>query len=85
MKAEYLGNKSFLQTDSVEHEGYAEAQSIDLREGKERGGASGLFEAILDRDNLNRAYKQVKKNHGAPGMDINLVVKVHYALGSRKR
>ena len=69
MKAEYLGNKSFLQTDSVEHEGYAEAQSIDLREGKERGGASGLFEAILDRDNLNRAYKQVRKNHGAPGID----------------
>ena len=69
MKAEYLGNKSFLQTNSVEHEGYAEAQSIDLREGKERGGASGLFEAILDRDNLNRAYKQVRKNHGAPGID----------------
>ena len=69
MKAEYLGNKSFLQTDSVEHEGYAEAQSIGLREGKERGGTSGLFEAILDRDNLNRAYKQVKKNHGAPGID----------------
>ena len=69
MKAEYLGNKSFLQTDSVEHEGYAEAQSIDLREGKERGGASGLFEAILDKDNLNRAYKQVRKNHGAPGID----------------
>ncbi len=69
MNAEYLGNKSFLQTDSVEHEGYAEAQSIDLREGKERGGASGLFEAILDRDNLNRAYKQVRKNHGAPGID----------------
>lgn len=69
MKAEYLGNKSFLQTDSVEHEGYAEAQSIDLREGKERGGTSGLFEAILDRDNLNRAYKQVRKNHGAPGID----------------
>ncbi len=69
LKAEYLGNKSFLQTDNVEHEGYAEAQSIDLREGKERGGASGLFEAILDRDNLNRAYKQVRKNHGAPGID----------------
>ena len=26
-----------------------------------------------------------KDNSGAPGMGINLVVKVHYALGSRKR
>lgn len=28
-----------------------------------------LLEAILDRDNLNRAYKRVKRNHGAPGID----------------
>lgn len=27
------------------------------------------LEAILDRDNLNRAYKQVKANKGAPGVD----------------
>jgi len=27
------------------------------------------MERILDRDNLNRAYKQVKSNHGAPGID----------------
>jgi RNA-directed DNA polymerase len=69
LKAEYRGNKDFLQRDSVEHEGYAEAQSTDRREGKERGGASDLLEAILDRDNLNRAYKQVKRNHGAAGID----------------
>ena len=56
MKAEYQGNKGFLQRDSVEHKGYAEARSTDCREGKERDGASDLLEAILDRDNLNRAY-----------------------------
>jgi group II intron reverse transcriptase/maturase len=27
------------------------------------------MERILNRDNLNRAYKQVKRNHGAPGID----------------
>ena len=69
LKAEYQGNAGFLQRDSVGHKGYAEAQSTDRREGKERDGASGLLEAILDRDNLNRAYKRVKRNRGAAGID----------------
>ena len=69
MKAEYQGNECFLQRDSVEHKGYAEAQSTDRREGRERDGARGLLEAILDRDNLNRAYKRVRRNHGAAGID----------------
>ena len=69
MKAEYQGNKGFLQRDSVEHKGYAEAQSTDRSEGKERDGASDLLEAILDRDNLNKAYKRVRRNHGAAGID----------------
>ena len=46
MKAEYQGNKGFLQRDSVEHKGYAEAQSTDRSEGKERDGASDLLEAV---------------------------------------
>lgn len=57
------------QRDSVERERYAGARSIDAREGKERGGAVGLLEGILDRDNLNRAYKRVRSNKGAPGID----------------
>jgi RNA-directed DNA polymerase len=28
-----------------------------------------LLERILSRDNLNKAYKQIKENHGAPGID----------------
>ena len=69
MKAEYCGDTGFLQMDSVEHEEYAEARSIDLGEGTERDGAGDLLETILDRDNLNRAYKRVKRNHGAAGID----------------
>ena len=69
MKAEYCGDTGFLQRDSVEHEEYAEARSIDLGEGTERDGAGDLLEAILDRDNLNSAYKRVKRNHGAAGID----------------
>ncbi|MNL02187.1 Group II intron-encoded protein LtrA [compost metagenome] len=67
MKAEY--RKGCLQRDSVEREEYAGARSTDAREGKERDGANDLMERILDKDNLNRAYKQVKRNHGAPGID----------------
>ena len=61
MKAEYRGNMGCLQRDSVERKGYAGAQSTDLREGKERNSASDLFEGILDRNNLNRAYKPGQK------------------------
>lgn len=67
MKAEY--RKGYRQRDSVEREGYAGARSIEAREGRERDSATDLMERILDRDNLNRAYKQVKRNHGAPGID----------------
>lgn len=66
MKAEY--RKGCPQRDSVEREEYAGARSAGIREGRERDGAD-LLERILNRDNLNRAYKQVKRNHGAPGID----------------
>lgn len=67
MKAEY--RKGCPQRDSVEHEEYAGARSIETRESRERDGATDLMERILNRDNLNRAYKQGKRNHGAPGID----------------
>ena len=68
MKTEYIGDDGFLQRDSVEHEEYAEAYSIDNREKTETDNAD-LLEKVLDRDNLNRAYKRVKANKGAAGMD----------------
>lgn len=68
MKTEYAGNGGLPQRDGVEHEGYAEAYSTDRTEGEERDSAE-LLEKVLDRNNLNRAYKRVKANKGAPGID----------------
>ena len=67
-KAEYPGNGGCPQRNSAEHEEYAGARSADRRETEETDGAD-LLERILDRDNLNRAYKRVKANKGAPGID----------------
>lgn len=68
MRAEYCGNTGCLQRDSAEHEEYAGARSAGPREGGERGGTD-LLERILDEGNLNRAFKRVKANNGAPGID----------------
>ena len=67
-KAENRKEAGCLQRDSAEHKEYAGAQSADKQEVREQDGAD-LLEKILDRDNLNRAYKQVKGNKGAPGID----------------
>ena len=68
MKAEYPENRSCPQKDSAEHEEYVGAQSVGCREVAEQDGAD-LLEKILSRDNLNRAYKRVRANKGAPGID----------------
>ena len=68
MKTEYTENGGFLQRDSVEHKEYAEACSTENQEIEERVGAD-LLEKVLDRNNLNKAYKRVKANKGASGGD----------------
>ena len=68
MKTEYIGNGGFLQRDGVEHKEYAEAYSTEQREVEERDGAN-LLEKVLESENLNRAYKRVKANKGASGVD----------------
>ena len=65
-KAEYPGNEGYPQRDSAEHEEYAGARSADGRRTEEADDAD-LLERILSRENLNRAYKRVKANKGAPG------------------
>ncbi|MDD7260765.1 MAG: group II intron reverse transcriptase/maturase, partial [Eubacteriales bacterium] len=68
MNAEYRQAAGCPQRDSAEHEGYAGAQSVGSQEEKEQGGAD-LLERILSRGNLNNAYKRVRANKGAPGID----------------
>ena len=65
---EYTEKDGFLQRDSVEHEEYAEAYSAKSQKVEERDSAD-MLEKVLDRDNLNRAYKRVKANKGASGID----------------
>ena len=68
MKTEYIENGGFLQRDSVEHKEYAEVYSTNGRKVEEKDGAD-LLEKVLNRDNLNKAYKRVKANKGASGVD----------------
>ena len=68
MNAENRKETGCPQRDSAEHEEYAGAQNVGNRERGEQDGAD-LLERILSRENLNRAYKRVKANKGAPGID----------------
>lgn len=69
-RAENAGNGGCPQRDSTECKGYAGVQSAGRPEnGETAGGGRNLLEMILNRDNLNRAYKRVKANKGAPGVD----------------
>ena len=62
-----------LRRDSAEHEEETEAL-IDKRITENNTAdadrqANGLLEEIVSRENLNRAYKRVKRNKGAGGVD----------------
>ena len=70
MDTENTGNGGCSQRDSAEHKGYVRAHRSFNRIWKERDSAEPeLLEAILDRQNMNKAYKRVKANKGAPGID----------------
>ena len=62
--------ESCSQRDSAERKGYVRAHRSFSRIWKERDSAEpDILGKILDKDNLNRAYKRVKANKGAPGVD----------------
>ena len=70
MDAENISNDGCSQRDSAEHKGYVRAHRSFNRIWKERDSAQpDLLEKILEKDNLNRAFKRVKANKGAPGVD----------------
>ena len=67
---ENIENNGCSQRDNAEHEGYVKASRSFNRIWKERDSAQPrLLEAILYKDNFTRAYKRVKANKGAPGID----------------
>lgn len=73
MKAENSDNRDCPQRDSAEHEGYDGALTgLRITENNttkaDRFG-DGLLEEILSADNLNKAFKRVKSNKGAHGVD----------------
>lgn len=63
--------ETFLQENNAEHEDNAKGVIRSFRMiWKERDSTQyELMEAILDRNNLNLAYKRVKENNGAAGID----------------
>jgi RNA-directed DNA polymerase len=62
---------------------YGEQQNSEVR--KEACALTvNLMERICDRANLNRAYKRVKANKGAPGIDGLTVEKLGVYLGEHK-
>ena len=65
--------EGYLQKDRVELEEYVGAPSISLTIEKQQNAenkyTNGLFERIIDRDNLNEAFKRVKANKGSHGVD----------------
>lgn len=62
-----------LQKNSAEHEGYAGVHNPERITENNITGADmskeRLLEKIVDRDNMNYAYKRVKSNKGAHGVD----------------
>ncbi|MCB2292645.1 group II intron reverse transcriptase/maturase [Clostridium algoriphilum] len=68
-----LHNEGYLQKDRVELEEYVGAPSISLtvekRQNAENKYTNGLFERIIDRNNLNQAFKKVRANKGSHGVD----------------
>lgn len=66
-------SSGYCQRDSAENEGYdralTEKRITENNITDADNEVNGLLEQILDRENLNRAYKQVKRNKGSHGVD----------------
>lgn len=82
---ENIENNGCSQRDNAEHEGYAKASRSFNLIWKERDSAKPeLLEKILDRDNMNRAFKRVKANKGAAGVDGKTIEEAYNYLKENK-
>jgi group II intron reverse transcriptase/maturase len=63
------GNIGYPCDGRVEPHSSTEVQSIASAGAEVKDGAGYLLEKLLSSDNLNAAYKKVKKNGGAAGID----------------
>ena len=74
------------QRDSAEREGYVRAHRSFRRIWKERDSAQPeVLEKILEKGNLKRAFKRVRANKGAPGIDGITVEEIGAYLGENQK
>jgi len=73
LKHRQLRFEDYLQRVSAEQKEYAEvcapSKITETDNTNTNEQTEGLLEQILSADNLNRAYKQVRRNKGASGID----------------
>ncbi|WP_330671476.1 hypothetical protein [Anaeromicrobium sp.] len=73
VKSRQLHKEGYSQESKVDLDGNGKVQSVSLTSDRKQNGENAydsmLLERILDRDNLNRAFKRVKKNKGSHGVD----------------
>ena len=70
-----------LPKDSARNPNRSSEAFVASRLGKSPTGEVRLMESILGRENMNRAYKQVVANKGAPGVDGMSVGQLRGYLG----
>lgn len=73
VESRQLHKEDYSQESRVELECNEKVQSISLtsdrKQNDEKAYDSRLLEKILDRENMNKAFKRVKKNKGSHGID----------------
>ena len=69
----HYSDNGYCQRDSAEHEGYdrvlTEKRITENNNTDADSGVNGLLERILEPENLNKAFKRVKKSKGSHGVD----------------
>src|SRR5659263_718231 len=73
VKSRQLHKEDYSLESKVELDGKEKVHSISLtsdrKQNDEKAYTSALLERILDKDNMNEAFKRVKKNKGSHGID----------------